>query len=229
MLNPVKDRLGQGAVISTELVVPAAVVVLGAEDRGRRLSPGVEQFQDVMLFRLRGLQKEPFVQNQQSGVGVLRQNLSVVVLRPGNLQIQKQIREPDVLGLETLLTDLHAQRTGNIGLAAASGTGNEDVSVLRNVFAGCQPLNQRSVQLPAGGVVNGGNMCLRLVEASTLNDPLQAVVLPVGIFRIHNHPETVGERYILHLRIIQLDQESVGHGAEPHFQKLVYSISVRKK
>ena len=120
-------------------------------------------------------------------------------------------------------------RAGHIGLAAASGAGNEDVPVLRNVFAGCQPLNQRSVQLPAGGVVNGGNMCLRLVEGSTLNDPLQAVVLPVGIFRIHNHPETVRERYILHLRIIQLDQESVGHGAEPHFQKLVYSISVRKK
>ena len=59
MLNPVQDRLGQGAVISTELVVPTAVVVLGAEDRGRRLSPGVEQFQDVMLFRLRGLLLAP--------------------------------------------------------------------------------------------------------------------------------------------------------------------------
>lgn len=162
-----------------------------------------------MLFRLRGLQKEPFVQDQQSGVSVLHQNLPVVVLRPGNLQIQKQIWEPDVLGLETLLTGFHAQRAGHISLAAASGTGNEDVPVLRNAFAGCQPLNQRPVQLPAGGVVNGGNMCLRLVKGSTLNEPLQTVVLTVGIFGIHQHSEAVLKGNLLHLGIVQLNQKCV--------------------
>ena len=149
--------LGQGTVVAAELVIPAAVVVLGAEDRRRLLPSSVEQFQNVMLLHLRGLQKEPFIQNQEPGIGILHKRLPVVVLRPGNLQIQQQIRETDVSGFEALLAGFHAQSAGHIGLAAARGAGDKDVPELCNVFTGSQSFNQCPVQLPARGVINIGN------------------------------------------------------------------------
>ena len=177
---PVQDCFGQGAVVSAKLVIPAAVVVLRAEDGGGLFPSGVEQFQNVMLLHLRGLQQEPFVQDQESWVCVFHERFSVVVLRSGNLQIQQKIREPDVFGLKALLAGFHAQGAGHISLSASCSAGNEDVPVLRNVFAGRQSLNHRPVQLPAGGVVNVGNVGFGLVEGSALNEPLQAQLKNYG-------------------------------------------------
>ena len=129
----------------------------------------MKQLQNVVLFLLRRLQQQPFVNNEQNWIGVLRQNLSEIILTTGNLQIQQKIRKPDILRLEPLLAGFHSQSAGHIGLAAAGCPGDEYVPVFGNVFAGGQAFNQRPVQLAAGGIVNCRDMRLRLVKARSVN------------------------------------------------------------
>lgn len=75
MHDAAKCGFSKRAVIATELIVASAGFVLGAEDRGGFLPSSVEQFQDVMLFRFRRLQQEPFINDEQDGVGILGLNL----------------------------------------------------------------------------------------------------------------------------------------------------------
>ena len=69
MHDAVKDGFSKRAVVATELVVPSAGIVLGAEDRGGFLPSSVEQFQDVMLFRFRRLQSPPPVKRVARDAG----------------------------------------------------------------------------------------------------------------------------------------------------------------
>ena len=66
-------------------------IVLGAEDRGGFLPSSVEQFQDVMLFRFRRLQQEPFINNEQDGVGILGLNLLVGAICTRQIKLQEHI------------------------------------------------------------------------------------------------------------------------------------------
>ena len=90
MHDAVKDGFSKRAIIATELVVPPAGIVLGAEDCGGFLQSSVEQFQNVMLFRFRWLQQEPFINDDRDG-GILGLNLLVGAICTRQIKLQEYI------------------------------------------------------------------------------------------------------------------------------------------
>lgn len=54
-------------------------------------------------------------------------------------------------------------------------SGNKEIPVFCDVFTGCKPLNQRTVQLAPGSIVNIANVCVRLVKSGITDQTLQAV------------------------------------------------------
>ena len=82
-------------------------------------SPPVQEFEDITLFCLRRLQQEPLIKDQYQGGGIFCHYLLISAVSPSQLQVDEQIGEADVSGIEVLLTGLHAERTSHVGLAAA--------------------------------------------------------------------------------------------------------------
>lgn len=107
MHDAVKDGFSKRAVIATELVVPSAGIVLGAEDRGGFLPSSMEQFQDVMLFRFRRLQQEPFINDEQDGVGILGLNLLVGAICTRQIKLQEHIGQAHILCFIALFAGFH--------------------------------------------------------------------------------------------------------------------------
>lgn len=95
----------------------------------------MQEFEDITLFCLRRLQQEPLIKNQYQGVGIFCHYLLISAVSPSQLQVDEQIGEADVSGIEVLLTGLHAERTSHVGLAAACCTGDEQVPVFSDIFA----------------------------------------------------------------------------------------------
>jgi hypothetical protein len=79
---------------------------------------------------------------------------------------------------------LHASISGTqaiVGFAASGCSSNEDIPAFRNVLEGSQPLNKVPVQLASRSAVNCGNVILQLFKGGIPNNPLQTVILSVGI------------------------------------------------
>ena len=72
--------------------------------------------------------------------------------------------KPDILCLVALLTCFHPERTGQISLSTSSSPGNKEIPVLCDIFTGCKPFNQGTVQLTPGSIVDITNVCLWLVK-----------------------------------------------------------------
>ncbi len=137
----------RGTIITTKLIIPAIGIILGAEDgRGSPASP-MEKLQNVMLFGFRGFQQEPFIDDQQDRVGIFPLDFLVCAIVTCHLQFQEQIRKPDIFRFVTLLTCFHPERTGQISLSTSGSPGDKEIPVLCDIFTGCKPLNQRTVQL----------------------------------------------------------------------------------
>lgn len=81
--------------------------------------------------------------------------------------------------------------------------------MLRDVFTGCQPFDQVAVKLPAGSIVDIGNVSLRLVKPGTFDQALQAVAFAVVVFNVDQQTKTILERNVLHLRVIHLCDKSI--------------------
>ena len=113
-----------------------------------------------MLFGFCGLQQKPFINDQQN-------------------------RQADILRLVTLFASFHTECAGQIGLPATSSSGNKEIPVFCDVFTGCKPLNQRTVQLAPESIVNIANVCVRLVKSGITDQTLPAVTLAVALFDIH--------------------------------------------
>ena len=64
--------------------------------------------------------------------------------------------------------------------------------MLRDVFTGCQPFDQVAVKLPAGSIVDIGNVSLRLVKPGTFDQALQAVAF--AVFNVDQQTKTILER-----------------------------------
>lgn len=118
-----------------------------------------------MLFRFCGLQQKPFINDQQNWVGVFPLDLFVCAVITSHLQFQEQIQQANILRLVTLFACSHPECACQIGLSAPSSSSNKEIPVFCDVFTGCKPLNQRTVQLAPGSIVNIANVCIRLVKS----------------------------------------------------------------
>ena len=151
----------------------------------------MEEFQNVMLLGFGGLQQEPFIDDQQNRVGIFPLDLLVCAIITCHLQFQKQIWKSDIFRLVTLLAGFHPECTGQIGLPTPGSTGDKEVPVLCDIFTGCKPFDQRTVQLAPGSIVDIANVCVRLVEPGIADQSFQAFALTVAVLDIHQHPESV--------------------------------------
>ena len=73
----------------------------------------MEKLPYIMLFRFRGFQQKPFINDQQDWGGIFRRNFFVYAVITSQLQFEKQIRKP---------AGVHPKCTGQTGLPT-SGTG----------------------------------------------------------------------------------------------------------
>ena len=129
----------------------------------------MKQFEDIPLFCIRRFQEKPLIQNQDNWICILRHDFFVVTICPCCLQINKQIRESDILGIEILLTSLHAKGTGHVCFTTACSTGDKKISVFRYIFASCKSVNEILVKLASGSVIDIYDICFRLVESSIMD------------------------------------------------------------
>ncbi len=95
----------------------------------------MEQFKDIPLFRICWFQQKPFIQNQDNRIGILSHDFFVTAICPCHLQINKQIRKTDILGIEILLTSLHAKGTDHVSFTAACSTSDKKI-LLFHTFGG---------------------------------------------------------------------------------------------
>ena len=58
----------------------------------------------------------------------------------------------------------HPERTGQISLSTSGSPGDKEISVFCDIFTSCKPLDQRTVQLAPGSIVDIANVCVWLVE-----------------------------------------------------------------
>ena len=89
VFDAVEDSFSKRTIITAKLIVPTAGVILGTEDRGGFLPPSVQQFQDVMLFRLCRFQQEPFINDEKDGVGILSLNLLVSAIATSYIKLEE--------------------------------------------------------------------------------------------------------------------------------------------
>ena len=130
-------------------------------------------------------------------------------LRSEQLQFEEEVRQTNIFGLEVLLASFQAEGTRHICLSASSRTGNEQVPVFRDVFAGRKPVYKLPVEFPTGCVVdvNDGGVCL--VKTGIRNKAFNAVALAITVLDVNKHPETIFKGDIFHLRVIFLDDKGI--------------------
>lgn len=107
----------------------------------------MEKLQNVMLFGFCGFHQKRFINDQQNRVDVFPLDLFVCAVITSHLQFQEQIRQANILRFVTLFAGFHPECACQIGLPAPSSSGNKEILVFCDVFTGCKPLNQRTVQL----------------------------------------------------------------------------------
>jgi hypothetical protein len=110
----------------------------------------VEQFQDVVLLCLSRLQQQPFIQDQNDRIGILAQNLLVRPIGTCKIEFQEHVRKANILRPVALFTGFHTKGAGQIGLAAAGRSGDEQIPMLCNIFTSGKSLDQIPVELPSG-------------------------------------------------------------------------------
>ena len=99
MHDAIKDSFRKKAVIAAKLAVPSVGIILGAEDCEGFFPSSVEQFQNIMLFCSRRLQQEPFINDEQDGVGILGLNLFVGAICTHQFKLQEHIGQAHILCL----------------------------------------------------------------------------------------------------------------------------------
>src|SRR5699024_5755996 len=92
-----------------------------------------------------------------------------------------------------------------------------------NIFTCCKPLDQCTVQLAAGIIIDITNVCIWLIKSGISDQAFQAVALAVAVFNIYQHPEAVLKRDLLHLWIRYLGTECIRHSCQAHFNEFIYS------
>ena len=130
-----------------------------------------------MLLRFCRLQQQPLIQDQRYRVCVFGHGFLVAAITSGNIQIQEEIREPDIHGFVSLLTGFHSERAGKIRFAASFSSGNKQISVLRDILTACQPPNQFLVELSPGSVIDVSDKSFGLVEAGIVMSLFRPLLL----------------------------------------------------
>ena len=154
----------------------------------------MEKFQNVMLFGFIWFQQEPFINDQQDRVGIFPLDLLVCAIVTCHFQLQEQIRKPNIFRFVTLLAGFHPECTCQIGLAAPGCACDKEISVLRDIFTCCKPLDQCTVQLAAGSIIDITNVCIWLIKSGISDQAFQAVALAVAVLNIYQLPESVLQR-----------------------------------
>lgn len=107
-----------------------------------------------MLFRLRWLQQEPFINDEKDGVRILGLDLLVRAIRTRQIELQEHIRQAHILCFVTLFAGFHTKCAGHVGLPTSGSACDEQVPVFGDVLTGCQPLNYRQKSVI-------GNLCIK--------------------------------------------------------------------
>ena len=123
--DAVTDSVCKGWII--QILMPARDIHLGAEDSGRRLGPGFDQFQYIPRFAFLERIEQPFIQDKQLNLLELLHVLPVGAFAAGNGDLHEQIRQPDITDSVEAPAGGHAERTGDIGLASSGGAEKNDV------------------------------------------------------------------------------------------------------
>ena len=95
----------------------------------------------------------------------------------GHLQVEKEIRHPDILGIVKVFTSFHPQSACKVALTTACGTGYEYVKVFRDIITCGESKYKILVKLSSGSIVYINYTCFRLIEAGVFDQSLKTVAL----------------------------------------------------
>ena len=149
----------------------------------------MQQFQYILLLLRCWHHKEPFVDDEQNRICILLQHLHVGAFIPCHSEIDQKVRETNIFGFVVLLAGFHTEGTGHVSLPTAGRAGDEDIAILRNIFASGKASDQFLVQLAAGSVIDIGYLSFRLIESSALDQSVQSILLAAVVFEILNNKD----------------------------------------
>ena len=127
--------------------MPLTGVILGTEDGGGHLVPGLYQFQHIPGLCLFEWVEQPLIQNKQLLFSELFHVILVGSVGPSHRDIHQQIRQADIPnGIKTAAGG-HAKGAGQVGLSGLGGSQNDDIVCFLEVGTGCQTQDLLPVQL----------------------------------------------------------------------------------
>ncbi len=102
-----------------------------------------------------------------------------------DFEFVKQARRTHVNHRQSLSACLIAERTGEPGLAAAGGAGEQQMLMLANPVAAGETRHQAFVQAASCAVINILDTRAGVLEPGLLEQPFQSLVVAVGTFPIN--------------------------------------------
>lgn len=142
MDNPVQNGLCNSAAflrIRMQPLVSVSRLVLGAEDHRAFITPCLNHFQQVITFLRRQTSDQPFIQNQKIILLVALNGLLQLTCGLSQGQFLQKLWESDVPHRQQLSAGGIAHGTGEVGLAVAGGSLENNVVALGNEVTGGKP------------------------------------------------------------------------------------------
>ena len=142
MDNSVQNSLCNSAAflrIRMQPLVPVSRLVLGAEDHRAFITPCLNHFQQVITFLGRQTSDQPFIQNQKIILLVALNGLFQLTCGLSQGQFLQKLWESDIPHRQQLSAGGIAHGTGEVGLAVARGSLENNVVALGNKVTGGKP------------------------------------------------------------------------------------------
>lgn len=190
MNETVENSVGHRRI--AEVIVPVLDRQLTG-DQGR--VPVVALFEDFEQIAAAGGghgAEPPVVEDQQVGLGNLGHQLRVAAVGTGEGKLLQQAWQSLIEGRVAEPAGLVGQGAGEVALADAGGTGDEDIVSLGEVAAAGQGQHEVAIE-PAGGfpvkILNAG----ALAQVGAAQTGAQAAAVAFGLFAIDHQAKTLLE------------------------------------
>jgi len=213
----VEDRVGERLIADRDM--PVLDRQLTGDDRRARTVAVVEDLQEVATALVGQWRQPPLVDDQDLGLGDLRQGLEVTAIAAANGQGRQESGQTHITHGVTLSARLVGERAGKKGLADAHRTAEQDVLV-RAHSAGHQTSEQRSVETARMPIVDilwrGG-----LLESGPLQTGGVLPRLTVRGLAVDEQAEALIERQLADVRGLRLAGQGTGHAGETQLVEFI--------
>jgi hypothetical protein len=208
----IQDGISQGGI--PDLGVPFIHRELRGHEGGTEAVTIFEEFQEVPALFVGQGGYSPVIQSDQIGFRQGGQELGIASISFGDLKVLEETGETEIANRVAFTAGLMSQGTGQEGLPASRGAGDEDIVVLSDPVAGTQLGDQGFIQ--AAGMAEVDILQGRLLpQPGLMETGFHSAVLPFSHFPIDQQSQAFLEAEGVDLGESLLVFEGPGHTGQP--------------